>query len=294
MAVVFVVLLAGGAAPVRAAVCTTVPVYPGDAAPAALLAAWMATGAARAALPGELPVMGALVESGLHNLNFGDADAVGFFQLRRGIWDQGPYAGYPGNPELQLRWFTDFAVPEGRSRATAGIDNGDPATWGEWVADVLSPPDQFRGRYQLQLGQASELIAAGCPPAAPGPVPQWPAADTVAPTLGLRVPARRRGNRPRRVALRVTAGSEAARVVAHGTLVVAGRRRPVRLARAVATLAAGQSAALRLRIPRAARGAVWRALRERRAVRARLAVTATDAAGNKAVQRRTLRLSRAT
>ena len=247
MAVVIAVLLAGEVATARAAVCTTVPVYPGDAAPAALIAAWMATGAARAALPGELPVMGALVESGLQNLTFGDADAVGFFQMRRGIWDQGPYAGYPGNPELQLRWFTDFAVPEGRSRTTAGIDNADPVTWGEWVADVLSPVDQNRGQYQLRLGQASELIAAGCPPA--GPAAQWPAADTVAPTLGLRVPSRRRGDRPRRVALRLTAASEAARVVAHGTLVIAGRRRPVRLAQAVATIAAGQGAVLRLASP---------------------------------------------
>ena len=39
--------------------------------------------------------MAALVESGMRNLDHGDADSVGFFQMRVGIWNQGDYAGYP-------------------------------------------------------------------------------------------------------------------------------------------------------------------------------------------------------
>src|SRR3712207_7547243 len=50
-------------------------------------------------------VMAALVESGVANLNFGDRDSVGFFQMRTGIWNQGEYAGYPEKPELQMKWF---------------------------------------------------------------------------------------------------------------------------------------------------------------------------------------------
>ena len=42
--------------------------------------------------------MASLVESGVKNLNFGDADSVGFFQMRVGIWNQGAYKGYPRAP----------------------------------------------------------------------------------------------------------------------------------------------------------------------------------------------------
>ena len=172
IAVAVVALLAGSAPPAHASACTTVAAYPGDGAPPQLVAAWMATGATGAGLPGELPVMGALVESGLQNLTFGDADARGYFQMREGIWNQGRYAGFPENPSLQLLWFTDYATQAGAARAAQGIDNADPATWGEWVADVQRPAAQYRGRYQLRLAEASQLIAAGCPPAAPAaPVP---------------------------------------------------------------------------------------------------------------------------
>src|SRR5689334_11940074 len=89
-------------APARAASCTTAPAYPGDTAPMAATAAWMATGATAAGLPGELPVMGGLVASGLKNLDYGDRDEVGFFGMRVGIWNNGRYAGFPTNPQLQL------------------------------------------------------------------------------------------------------------------------------------------------------------------------------------------------
>ena len=54
--------------------------------------------------------MASLVESGVKNLNFGDADSVGFFQMRVGIWNQGDYEGYPEKPELQAKWFIDQAL----------------------------------------------------------------------------------------------------------------------------------------------------------------------------------------
>ena len=58
----------------------------------------MAGGAAAAGLPAELPVMAALVDSGLVNLSAGDSDAVGYFQMRLGIWNTGEYEGYPETP----------------------------------------------------------------------------------------------------------------------------------------------------------------------------------------------------
>jgi hypothetical protein len=94
------------------------------------------------------------------NLNFGDADSVGFFQMRLSIWDQGEYAGYPGNPELQIKWFIDHAAAHKRAQIAAGArDFGkDPGTWGEWIADVERPAEQYRGRYQLRLAEARKLL----------------------------------------------------------------------------------------------------------------------------------------
>src|SRR5262249_60090311 len=74
--------------------------YPGDNASQAELAKWLAGQAQKAGLPPELPVMASLVESGVKNLDYGDRDSVGFFQMRVGIWNQGAYAGYPQHPEL--------------------------------------------------------------------------------------------------------------------------------------------------------------------------------------------------
>ena len=119
----------------------------------------------------------ALVESGLKNLNFGDADSVGFFQMRVGIWNQGAYAGYPDKPELQIKWFLDQAEAVKRQRLVAGKPIDDPNSFGEWIADVERPAEQYRGRYQLKLEEANGLLQsrraraarrrAAAPPAPP-------------------------------------------------------------------------------------------------------------------------------
>jgi hypothetical protein len=134
--------------------------YPGDDAGQEALAKWLAKSAEKAGLPPELPVMAALVESGVKNLNFGDADSVGFFQMRVGIWNKGEYAGYPDNPGLQIKWFIDTALAHKRQQIARGdADFGkDPGTWGEWIADVERPAEQFRGRYQLRLDEARRLL----------------------------------------------------------------------------------------------------------------------------------------
>jgi cell wall-associated NlpC family hydrolase len=134
--------------------------YPGDGATKQQLAAWLGAQAQKAGLPPELPVMAALVESGLANLGGGDADSVGFFQMRVGIWNTGPYAGYPERPELQARWFIDNALAIKRARVAAGdAEFGrDPSTWGNWIADVERPAAQYRGRYQLRLEDAQRLF----------------------------------------------------------------------------------------------------------------------------------------
>src|SRR4051794_1805590 len=124
----------------------------------------MGVGAIGAGLPAELPVIGALVESELANLHSGSADAVGYFQIRTSIWDRGAYAGYPDDPELQLRWYLDQAIAVNQRRTASGDEpyGDDSSDWGEWAADVLRPLDEYRDRYQARLPDARELLAAGC------------------------------------------------------------------------------------------------------------------------------------
>jgi hypothetical protein len=135
--------------------------YPGDDASQAEVAAWMGSLAQKRGLPPELPVMAGLVESGLRNVNYGDADSVGFFQMRVGIWNRGAYAGYPDSAELQLKWFLDQALAVKRQRMAAGKPVDDPRSYGEWIADIERPAEQYRGRYQLRLEEARSLLRQG-------------------------------------------------------------------------------------------------------------------------------------
>jgi hypothetical protein len=145
-------------------VCTFITSYPGDDASQVDTASWMAGRATEAGIPAELPIMAALVDSGLKNLDYGDSDSVAFFQMRLGIWNQGKYDGFPDNPELQIQWFIDQARAVRAARIAAGdaAFGSDPLQWGEWVADVQRPPEQFRGRYQQRLGDARQLIELAC------------------------------------------------------------------------------------------------------------------------------------
>jgi hypothetical protein len=135
--------------------------YPGDGASRAELAKWLAEHAKAAGLPPELPVMASLVESNVKNVKGGDADSAGFFQMRVGIWDQvAEYKGYRQNPNLQAKWFIDQALAVKRKAIQAGDVNfgKDPSKWGEWIADIERPAAQYRGRYQLRLGEARGLL----------------------------------------------------------------------------------------------------------------------------------------
>ena len=103
--------------------------------------------------------MASLVESGVKNLHYGDADSVGFFQMRVGIWNQGDYAGFPEKPELQAKWFLDNAEQVKKARIAAGKPIDDPNSYGDWIADIERPAEQYRGRYQLRLDEAKGLLA---------------------------------------------------------------------------------------------------------------------------------------
>ena len=198
--------------------------YPGDDAPKEQLAAWLGKEAEKRGLPPELPVMAALVESGVKNLNFGDADSVGFFQMRVGIWNQGEYAGYPEKPELQAKWFLDQAEAVKKQRIARGQSVDDPSQYGEWIADVERPAEQYRGRYQLRLDEAKGLLekAAGSAPAAPA---------AAAAVDGRRRPGRPRRGRRRRRGGRRRAGRRTRRSTGSTARAASRRRRCRRCSR---------------------------------------------------------------
>jgi hypothetical protein len=154
--------------------------YPGDQASKAQIAGWMGRWAERAGLPRELPAMASLVESGMTNIQGGDRDSMGFFQMRTGIWSR-DYPDFQHHPALQLKWFIDHAVAVKEQRIARGETafQHDPGQYGNWIADVERPAEPYRGRYQLRLGEARSLLAQGgsAPPAAAAPTPVAAAAS---------------------------------------------------------------------------------------------------------------------
>src|SRR5262245_57690282 len=244
--------------------------YPGDNASEADIAVWMARGAAARGLPGELPVMGALVESNLRNLNVGNSDAKGYFQMRESIWGAA-YPGFPDHPELQLDWFLDQAV------AVRTPPYPDETMWGEWVADVERPAAQFRGRYQLRLGDARALIGTPCT-----------APDTVPPVTQLSAPTRQKALKRHGISVAVSCPAEQCTAKVRALIRLDGRPK---LTAPPATLAAGQVATVKLRLKGQVRRLVARTLQHHRKVRVDLKVKATDAAGNSSVATQRVRIT---
>lgn len=273
--------------------------YPGDNAARADIAGWMAFGAAARGVPRELPVMAALVESGLRNLSSGDRDAVGYFQMRTAIWDQGAYAGFPANPQLQLKWFLDMALAVRQQH----VDEGDlsygmlDSQYGNWIADVERPAEQYRGRYQLRLDEARGLIGPPCadvvPPAGETPPapPLTPAADVTPPALWL---ARALG--PLYVgadlAVPVRCPEEACTVWARGSISIPSATRAYRISAPRQTLVSGARGVMHLPLGPRLREAARAALEQGQTVRGRIVVYAADQRGNQVSASRSIRLLR--
>jgi hypothetical protein len=287
-------VLAGAALAAPAQACPWPASYPGDAAPKEQLAQWMAGGASAAGLPGELPVMAALVESELRNLDAGDSDNAGFFQIPERIWNTGKYAGFAEHPELQLQWFVDRALEVRKLRLAAGGPDPvlDERVWGEWIADVERPAEQYRGRYQLRLGEARTLIGPSCPAqSAPSPggmeAPAPVETDTVAPVLRVSGARTQRALRRGAVLVDVRCPAEACVASATATINVPGAKRALRLAARKRTLGVGSAGTLRLALDKRARAA----LRAHRGLTAKVRIAVTDAAGNQTIAGRVVHLT---
>ena len=270
-----VLLFVLSAAPLARAACPAPVSYPGDEAPKESLAQWMAAGATARGIPPELPVMAALVESGLSNLSYGDRDSVGFFQMRERYWNQGEYAGYPDRPELQLEWFIDQAGLERARRSARGLVTTE-LEFGEWIADVERPSAQYRYRYQLRLSEARALVGSICT----GFLGQ--------PLLTLTGSPAQRTLQRRAVSVKVGCGGEVCEIAGRGTLKALGQ--VSRISAPPLNLVAGQKAVLRFALGARLRRTVRGALLSGAPIRVRIAVTAVDASANAVTERWTARL----
>jgi hypothetical protein len=293
----------------QAATCAYPSTYPGDDAAKAAIAAWMAGAASDAGLPGELPVMAALVDSGLRNLPQEDRTTAGYFQMRVDIWDKGDYAGFPDHPTLQLQWFINQAIAVRQRHVAAGDTNfgADPSSWGEWVADVQRPAEQYRGRYQLKLEDARSLIAAGCATSDPEPSEPTPAdpgggaqaqppdaqliADSVLPRIDVR--ARRFQDAGKSRVLSVSVACPDARCLARAAATVAVPERGVfRMSIAPAQLGRGERHGFRLALSTRVRKLVAAALRKHVCPLAAVRVVAANAGGYRNSASRTIVVGR--
>lgn len=266
--------------PATAANCTTTIAYPGDDAAGAAIADWMARGAGAEGLPGELPVMAGLVESSLHNLPDSGSGYAGFFQMSTTLFGQGPYAGFERRPELQLKWFTTTAVDVRERRLAAGEPDPlrDQRAWGEWIADIERPAERYRGRYQLRLAEARELLATGCGPVTPPDDDELTLWGGTSQQLGRRL----------RVAL-VCATTCDATVTGTLRLPAIGRRYELE-PDAGSDPIGGAKIKFVLEVPGTARRAARRALRRDEPVRATIDVSAVDPDGVEQSGRRIIQL----
>ena len=275
-------LLAVSAPAAARAACPPPQPYPGDSAPKTSLAVWMAAGAAARDIPPELPVMAALVESGLANLSYGDADSLGFFQMREQFWNKGAYAGYPDNPELQLDWFVDHALLERTRRVSKGLGLTE-LDYGQWIADVEKPAAQYRGRYQPRLSEARALIGS-CTAAVGDPL-----VDATPPVLSVIGSRARRVLERRRVSVKVDCGTEDCSLTGRGFVKLYGG--VYRISARPVELTGGSTAVMRFPLGSRAVRAAGRALYGGAPVRVKVAVTATDSGANTVTERWTARLS---
>jgi hypothetical protein len=245
--------------------------YPGDDAEKARIARWMARGAADRGLPDELPVMAALTESGLRNIR--GASFSGFFGMSRAL-NSGDYRGFPRDPDLQLRWFTDTAMLVRQRRVAEGRPDpaDDTATYGSWIADVERPARQYRSRYQTHLEEAQGLIAGKCAPPS--------AEDTAAPRLRVRLATTQQPLSLGGVTVSARCPDRDCLV---GAMVEIGGS--VRRAAAREPSARGYTTML-VRVPRDAR----RQLRRGQRVRARVTAIAADSAANATARARLVTL----
>jgi hypothetical protein len=120
--------------------------------------------------------------------------------------------------------------------------------------------------------------------------PQLPPSDSTAPAAVLSGKTIQKAGSS--IVVEVSCPTEACTATASGTVNVPGASKVYKLKGASANVPKGGKARLKLKVPSKARKAIKRALRRKKKIKAKVTVTARDAAGNKTTRKRTIRLKR--
>ena len=107
--------------------------------------------------------MAALIESGMRNLTAATPTRSASSRCAPG---SGTAARTRATPTARSSSSTGSSTTPKRCRRSAsraGLPIDDPKHYGDWIADVERPAEQYRGRYQLRLDEARELLRHGPP-----------------------------------------------------------------------------------------------------------------------------------
>ena len=134
------------------------PDYPGDDAPKAEIAKWMAKEAERARHPARAAGDGRARRVQPANLDHGHSTSLGYFQMLEHLWNPGEYKGYPDNPRAAARMVPRHgrAGQEGARRRRQA--DRRPAAVRRVDRRRREPAAEYRGRYQLRLDEARKLL----------------------------------------------------------------------------------------------------------------------------------------
>jgi hypothetical protein len=212
-----------------------------------------------------------------------------FIEIARSpdVYATGPAKGAFRDENLVL--FDDSLTD--RQHNWSAIVDLPPGTYYVHVAD-LAPPTCPTLDAPTCIDEFSNVLTFTIAPPPPPPSPSRttvttpPARDTVTAFASLSVPKRQR---VRQLTVRATM-SEAGTIAASGIVDIPNAARLYRFKEVSATAAPGVIVKLRLKLPGKALKAARRALRHHRRVRATITIKAQDAAGNVAVQTRTVTL----
>jgi hypothetical protein len=202
--------------------------------------------------------------------------------------------------ELWTRLAPNFGTPEAADAPGAGTFyyyvtqiNTDGAVSGRSNVVSVTVPQPAPSAAPAPPGSTPPgAVVPSAKPLVPQSSGTQSAADLVPPSLTLSGRTTQRIDRGGALAVNAACGTEPCTVTARGSISMPGAAAVYKLVSAKASLPAGGKAKLKLKVPHKALGAVRLALGSGHAVRARVTVTAVDAAGNRTTRTRTIRARR--
>jgi hypothetical protein len=210
----------------------------------------------------------------------------------------GSYPGAPGQytgatPTRYLWWFISDGAAVGLPPSPSSNLVLPPQSAGAWVVcDVRFENAGGFNYFEMDPDYALGPVAPAVQTPPPPPPPPPPPRDSTSPVLQLSGARSQKVLRQRGVLVVAASPAEDATVRATGTVAVRSAAKVFRFIPVIKEVPQGGKAGLKLKLKRRALSALARALKAGKRLRAKLTVTAKDAAGNPNTEQRTIRLKR--